>query len=639
MKNLRICVLFLLITTIGLSAQISHGGVPFSFTEELNQDIQVREMPSVDIAEMKAIDEEFYMEKGRSMRFGKEHMTNFGLLNSGTWTELENGDRVWRVEILCPEAEHINLIYDDFYLPRGAKLFLYSADRGHVLGAFTSGNNKSYGSFSSGFVSGELTTLEYYEPADVEGQGRINISTVVHAYRNIIHPIGYKGYDDSGSCNVNVVCPEGDGWENQVNAVVKITSGGFDVCTGTMINNTRNDCTPYFVSAEHCNGNTNSWMFWFNYKSPTCQNADPGLNESVSGGTQRAAHAQSDMLLLELSSEPPVDYDVYYVGWNNADVASPTTTTIHHPSGDVMKISFNDDQVTSESGFGGAANTHWYIDNWESGTTEGGSSGSALFDEDKRIVGFLTGGAASCFNIAYDIYGKLAMAWEPSATSGSQLKAWLDPDDSGVTVLDGRSCSVELPVVDLGVEILSPIGENCDWSQTPEFLFQNNGITPITVMAFQYHIDNNADISEVWTGSLASLQSETIQLEQFITEAGEHTLTVCITNINGLATDDDGSNNCQQVSFSCETVSGIDDAAADILVYPNPASEWLVVELDAKDTADLALYDASGKQVFAVNEYASGSQLQLPSTLSNGVYLLRVNADQKQLSQKINLVR
>jgi hypothetical protein len=51
------------------------------------------------------------------------------------------------------------------------------------------------------------------------------------------------------------------------------------------------------------------------------------------------------------------------------------TTGIHHPSGDVKKISFNIDD-TEVGQFGGA--DCWHVLDWEDGTTEPGSSGSPL---------------------------------------------------------------------------------------------------------------------------------------------------------------------------------------------------------------------------------------------------------------------
>ena len=77
----------------------------------------------------------------------------------------------------------------------------------------------------------------------------------------------------------------------------------------------------------------------------------------------------------------------------------------------------------------------WWIDNWEAGVTEPGSSGSPLFDQNHRIIGQLYGGAAACSgsvnNGAYDFYGRFNVSW------GLGVSEYLDPSNSGTLVLDG----------------------------------------------------------------------------------------------------------------------------------------------------------------------------------------------------------
>ena len=55
------------------------------------------------------------------------------------------------------------------------------------------------------------------------------------------------------------------------------------MCTGNMINNTTNDCTPYFLTADHCAdgssvSNHNQWVFYFNFEASNCNN--PGSSPS-----------------------------------------------------------------------------------------------------------------------------------------------------------------------------------------------------------------------------------------------------------------------------------------------------------------------------------------------------------------------
>ena len=104
------------------------------------------------------------------------------------------------------------------------------------------------------------------------------------------------------------------------------------------MNNTAQDGTPYFLTANHCLGNPNSWVYYFNHESSTCDGNSGPTNQSISGGTLLVNSGASDVALIELSSTPPASYDVEYAGWD-ATGATPTSAVgIHHPSGDLKRF-------------------------------------------------------------------------------------------------------------------------------------------------------------------------------------------------------------------------------------------------------------------------------------------------------------
>jgi hypothetical protein len=380
-----------------------------------------------------AIEEEL----GLPFRFGKPFDVNLGLDNAGTWETLPNGDRLWRLEIVCPNAYSINLIYDRFRLPEGAQFFIYNDDRSKTLGAFTHRNNKSHGKFATAPLPGQSVTLEYIEPADAAFPGELNVSSVVHGYRNVFGK-NAQGFGGSGFCNINVNCPDGADWQDDKRAVAMIlTQGGSRICSGSLINNVEQDLTPYFLTANHCLGGEQTWVLMFNYESPSCSNIDGPLDQTVSGTTLLANYASSDFALLLLDENPSAEYDVYFAGWSRENVPTSWAVGIHHPSGDIKKISFDDDPVTSTNYLATSGTTHWRVDDWENGTTEGGSSGSPLFDNNHRVVGQLHGGYASCWDIRADWYGKFSMSWDGGGTSSNRLRDWLDPNTTGVMHLDG----------------------------------------------------------------------------------------------------------------------------------------------------------------------------------------------------------
>ncbi|KAA3634165.1 MAG: hypothetical protein DWP97_07655, partial [Calditrichaeota bacterium] len=438
-------VLILLLSAASSYAQLSLGGTPHSFSQNLKSNTPRIVMPSVNVAELLAEDEA--EEKlGVPMRFGYPFDVEYNLLNSGVWETLPDGWRVWRLEIEAPGAKSINLVYDNFWLPEGARFYLYSEDKEMVIGAFTSQNNKEHREFATAPVKGEVTILELNVPPNVSHPGEISISRIVHDYRDIL-AMGYeKDFGSSGSCNNNVNCPEGDDWQDQKRSVAMvILAGGSRWCSGAMVNNVRQDLTPYFLTADHCLGSSNTWIIMFNYESPNCSNINGPTWMTLQGTTLKASNSFSDVGLVELNESPPDSFNLYYSGWTAVDTNSyDSVVAIHHPAGDIKKISFDYDDVTVTSYLSNPIpgnGSHWRVTQWEDGTTEGGSSGSPIYDRNKRIIGQLHGGYASCASITSDWYGRFNISWDNGSTASTRLMDWLDPDNTGTLFLDGRDAA------------------------------------------------------------------------------------------------------------------------------------------------------------------------------------------------------
>ncbi len=437
---------FLLIAVLlagGASAQLSQGGTPMSFDKSLSaglkSSIPTEIMGSIDVEAYLAEDAIEAEDPDIPFRFGAPFDVNYSLDNSGVWEDLPDGGRLWRLRIEAPGAYTINMIYDDYELPEGATLYVYNEERDFIIGAFTSINNKDHGMFASQPVKGDVSIVEYYEPADVRGRGKLTIGRIVHGYKDIFSLFAEKGFGSSGSCNNNVNCPEGDDWRDEIRGIAMVLLGnGTRWCSGSMINNVRQDNSQYFLTANHCDNGTENWIIMFNYQSPGCSNVNGPTNQTVQGTTVRANLSASDFMLVELTEAIPESYGIYYNGWSSINIASQYSVGIHHPSGDIKKISFDDDSLTSTEYLQNSdGTTHWRVIAWDDGTTEGGSSGSPIFDPNHRIVGQLHGGYASCTSITSDWYGKVSYSWLGGGSSSNQLKYWLDPDNSGVTTLDG----------------------------------------------------------------------------------------------------------------------------------------------------------------------------------------------------------
>lgn len=410
-------------------AQVSHGGSPKSFLSTIPSQIEMINLPIIDNQSFLLRDSES-AGKDEPYSFGESQSVSLNMTEHGSWTETLDG-KIWQLTIRSEGAFSLNLIYDIYNIPPGAELYLFDENRSTILGAFTDFNHKPHGGFSTAPTAGDVVTLEYFQPHNAVFDGEISISNVIHAYRDVF--FNERGYGDSGSCNNNVSCSEFSDWEAESRSVAMIlSSGGSRLCTGALVNNIRQDLTPYFLTANHCLGGESNWIFMFNYESPVCNNQNGPTNMTLSGATLLDNSSSSDFAILLISEEPPLDYGVHYAGWDANGSTPITPVGIHHPSGDIKKISFDYDNASNSGNY-------WDVDSWDDGTTEPGSSGSPLFHGlTHRIIGQLYGGVASCTNFGYDTYGKVSTSW------GLGLNNILDPDNTGQTGIDGID-QIDLP--------------------------------------------------------------------------------------------------------------------------------------------------------------------------------------------------
>lgn len=431
---------------------MAEGTSPYSFSHSLNETVPSIVLPVYDFTQ-DIIDAEAFQKAGNYPRFAKHFDINVTMLNAGVWSELPNGDHVWRLTVKSPNALATDLFFDNFYIAPGASLNVYTPDHSQVSQTYTYEDNQGNELFSTEFLGGEEQTVEYYEPASVRGQGKLRVTQIAHQYR--VLPM-------ADPCEVNVICsPEGDNWQDEKRGVVRIyvvEPAGAGYCTGTLINNTALDCKRYILTAFHCGVNSTTtnftaWKFYFNYEATTCGGGDAGSTANVMTGCTKKADSNdgggntgSDFLLVQMTSVAAPSWwaNVYWNGWDKSNTAPVAgTECIHHPAGTNKKLSVTTGTSTSTTWGGSVANTHWRV-YWGAtanghGVTEGGSSGSAIFNANSRIIGTLTGGGSYCTATGSpDSYGKMSYHWQSNGTTAAyRLKDWLDPGNTGVTFLDG----------------------------------------------------------------------------------------------------------------------------------------------------------------------------------------------------------
>lgn len=430
---------------LSANAQISSVGLPYSLIEgksTIKFPLIEFQMPYVSDIERNNNESNL-----KSLEFAKEVLCSINVRDSRFANKVEGGT-IFSLKIRCEDALSIHLLFDEYNLTEGAELFLFTEDYRTILGAFTKRNNKQTGMLATAIAKGNLIYIEYFEPEN-SLDARLNIGKVYCGYLDF-WSLKDDHFGDSDYCNVDINCPEGDDWQLEKHAVARIALGN-TMCTGSLVNNTSNDKTPYFLTAKHCIGSSvfADWVFYFNYESPACNGVDGSVNQTISGCTLKAVADSLDFCLVELSEDPPETYKPYFAGWSRLSSPSSNSTCIHHPRGDVKKITHDNDAPTVATYSYGqyGLQAHWKIGMWDSGTTEGGSSGSPLFDQYKRIVGSLTGGDARCSFNYNDYYSRFDVSWDYYSDPSKQLKYWLDPLNTGVFVLDsydpyniGSSC-------------------------------------------------------------------------------------------------------------------------------------------------------------------------------------------------------
>ena len=521
-------------------AQIPHGGFPWLESARP----EPIALPELDLDRLRAEDAVTDQHKDIPWRYGVEHEVDWNAEEQGVWT-VEQGQMVWRMAIDGAASTCLAIRFSTFSVPKGGMLFIYSSDGNQVIGALDHRNLKPWGGLSTDLIMGDGLVVEYRQPLTLSAAPALVIDQVVQGYRTLGGWLDARGPGDSGDCNINVNCPEGATWQTEKRSVALILAGG-GICTGALINNTANDGTPYFLTANHCLGNPQNWVYRFNFESANCTGSNGPTNQSVSGGTLLVSSGQSDFALLELSQTPPESFDVQYAGWDASGITPINTVGIHHPSGDVKKICFDDDSPTQQNQGGAAV---WYINEWEQGVTEGGSSGSPLFDQNHRIIGQLYGGFAACSgavnNGGADWYGRLETSW------GLGLQSYLDPLNLGLEIWDGFPDGAAVYNNDAGVNITgAPEGVVCGVQQVEiEVTLTNTGQNTLTSCMLEYSINSGPTLQQSWAGSLAQFQSEVVTLPAFSPTSGANNVQVNVITPNGV-NDENGLNNTTVVTFT-----------------------------------------------------------------------------------------
>lgn len=455
----RIIYTLIMLFSVGmLKAQITDEKLPKSFSLKGNSmEISSENIPAP------AISKKSSLKDNNRLYFAKIIKTDIDFFEKATKYSVSFGE-FYSLKITSENSVSLGFYLEDFHLEENAELYFYGADSLDVLGAITSYNNKSTNDLRTRQIENSEVIIELFVPKGVN-QKSFKISKVYYGFSDLNGGIKTLLKLGASTCDneVDINCDEGADYQDIKHAVIKYTfEEGNDLylCSGTLINNYKNDGTPFVLTAAHClcdEKAAKTVTAYFNYEKKVCGGNETVKPQTIEGATLCATATKNeyktkletlevpsmDFTLMKLSEIPPKSYEPFYAGFTNNETDNlDNVFCIHHPQGSYKKISISksepykdsypnedDEEVNYDK------NCHWHIALWKIGTTETGSSGSGLFNSKKQLIGDLSGGYASCTKPADDYFQMFSKAWECGAEKENQLKYWL-VGETNLTELD-----------------------------------------------------------------------------------------------------------------------------------------------------------------------------------------------------------
>jgi len=708
MKKLLLGFISSVALSISIQAQV-HTFSPAGFGKE----IPTTEILAPNVVQLNQEDA-LRDKQGLLYRVGIARTVNISPQNAGIWSTLPNGDRQWKLRMHAEGAEALSFLFQTFKLYGGTTLEIKN-NKGELLhSVLTQKDVEDHFMYNAALCSGDEMVLVLTEPLHVT-PSELFMDRIMYNYRSTQTSSDEK-INESEACEVNVNCtPVGDNWQDEKRGVARIyvvegNQAGW--CTGSLVNNLANDCKPLFLTALHCGVNCsaadfNQWKFYFRYESPNCQNPNTAgtlddyfingcvkLSDSGDGGGSTG----SDFLLVQLGTVAnqastittlkSANFNAYWNGWDANNTATTGGTGIHHPAGDIKKISTFSGNTVSSS-WGSTPNTHWRLI-WTAnanghGVTEGGSSGSPIFNNSSgRIVGTLTGGGSYCNATNQpDFYGKVSYHWISNGTTNNRrLKPFLDPANTGALTQNGSAnpCSaggtlcipsisnacdeyiggVELNTInntssctaggyiDYG-NISTTLAKGTAYSATitPGITGQANpGAYTNDEIAIWIDYNNDMDFSDAgeqvgyvlvatgWSNVFnftvpMSAATGAVNMRVRISYSPDGAIDPCAVSTYGESED---------YTVIITGPAGVNELDANLVsIYPNPTENKLSIALGelAKETQQIDVLDITGKLVRQLGQPNSSiAELEL-NGLAQGIYHVVISTQQGTITKQV----
>lgn len=374
------------------------------------------EFPVMDVARIDAVRRVNASADNKMLQVGIDRDTRSEAGVDGSldlqWQRTADGGQASRFAIRSPGALAIRLGLKFATLPDGAELRVLTSTQDDQVMA-TDGSVQIERAqleqpiYWTAVSEGDTQMVELYLPVGVEAAAlRFTVANLAHLFVSPFGSLAGAKIGESMACEIdsNCVSNPSQAFLNAKSSVARMlfqSGGGSAVCTGTLLNDTDTGTQiPNFYSANHCISTqsvaSTLTTFWFE-ESTSCGSGIASARTQVSGGAALLYNdPATDSLLLRLNNSAPSG--AAYGGWDaNAIAAGTSIVVIHHPAGDVKKVSLG--QTKGFAPYNGAGS--FISVGYSTASTEGGSSGSGLLtfaDGQYSLRGGLFGGSASCSN-------------------------------------------------------------------------------------------------------------------------------------------------------------------------------------------------------------------------------------------------
>lgn len=430
---------FLILNSI--ISQIQYGGTPIQFSSS-------SKITTNSYVLNELIGEPYKRDSTGPLKVGEKRGLNINFTKDVEPLLIED-KLVYIVKIKSLGAKSISAYFDKLDVSPSTKVFFIHNDE--IYGNYNYQNMITHENkrFKGPLIDGNEFVIQIEINENEQNDNEIVLTNIVHYFVNSsIFKTNFnaKSLSQNTDCQIDVNCSEGEEWCNQIRSAAMFlyttnscNNPGAYYCSGALINNTNNDFKQYFLTARHCTDCDIDWetvQFRFNSQRPVCDNgsnfSSSYNNYTVEGAANLEAYCDvsfTDNALIEILPKIPLQYNVFYSGWDiNSQSLNTNLHIIHHPSWKVKKITSGQIQYN--------AGPKWDV-YWDNGIIEGGSSGSPIFnDKNKKIIATLSGGLDyECDESNWhDWVGKIKDCWNVSSigthlSNGSSTKEWngIDP--------------------------------------------------------------------------------------------------------------------------------------------------------------------------------------------------------------------